>query len=115
MTLRCGRTDNDKLMLRTHQNVSSILAVCACMWDGGTPQDRFSTSSSASRGGDQGAGKNVVIEVFAHGASGKEAVLVAYLSNAVLLVLRVGAEGLRSWLLEWPVAGKVRETLHEYQ
>lgn len=47
--------------------------------------------------------------MFAHGASGKEAVLVAFLSNSVLLVLRIGAEGLRSWLLEWPVAGKVRE------
>eukprot|EP00752_Nemacystus_decipiens_P012338 g10938.t1 len=71
-------------------------------------QDRFSTSPSSSRGGEHGAGKNVGIEVFAHGASGEEAVLVAFLSNSVLLVLRVAAEGLRSWLLEWPVAGKIR-------
>lgn len=79
-----------------------------CGIGGWTPQDRFSASSSGSRGGDHGAGKNVVIEVFAHEAAGKEAVLVAFLSNSVLLVLRIGAEGLRSWLLEWPVAGKVR-------
>eukprot|EP00903_Cladosiphon_okamuranus_P018230 g16769.t1 len=71
-------------------------------------QDRFSTAPSGTRGGEQGAGKNVVMEVFAHGASGKEAVLVAFLSNAILHVLRVGAEGLRSWLLEWPVAAKIR-------
>lgn len=85
---------------------------------GPTPQERFSTSSSGNRGGDQGTGKNVRIEVFAHGASGEEAVLVASLSNSVLLVLRMGDAGLRSWLMEWPVAGKVRgprvvSSLHE--
>lgn len=80
-------------------------------WDVWTPQDRFSSPPSGSRGGEQGAGKNVGIEVFAHGASGKEVVLVAFLSNSVLLVLRMGPEGLRSWLLEWPVAGKVRKTM----
>lgn len=74
-----------------------------------TPQDRFSTSPSGSRGSEHGAGKSVGIEVFSHAASGEEAVLVAFLSNSVLLVLRMGAEGLRSWLLEWPVAGKVRK------
>lgn len=53
--------------------------------------------------------------MFAYGALGKEAVLVASLSNSVLLVMHVvggegqaeGGSGLRSWLLEWPVAGKV--------
>lgn len=53
--------------------------------------------------------------MFAHGALGKEAVLVASLSNSVLLVIRISGRdggraesgGLRSWLLDWPVAGKV--------
>lgn len=67
----------------------------------------------------QAAGEdNVRIEVFGHAAVGnKEAVFVAYLSNSVLLVVRTGGGGadgkgggnsLRSWLLDWPVQGKVR-------
>lgn len=74
----------------------------------GFPQDRYPPHHLGG-GGEQGAaGKNVGIEVFAHGAFGKEAVLAAFLSNSVLLVMRIGAEGLRSWLLDWPVAGKAR-------
>ena len=73
-------------------------------------QDRISTSS---RDGDHD--QSVSIEVYADGVLGQEAVLVASLSNSVLLVIRIGGEGqvggagggLRSWLLEWPVAGKV--------
>lgn len=77
-------------------------------------QDRASPSSS-HQGGEEDA--TVRIEVFAHGAIGKEAVLVASLSNSVLLVMRIGGRGegvrgegngLRSWLLDWPVSGKVR-------
>lgn len=61
---------------------------------------------------------SVTIEVFGHAAIGnKEAVFVAYLSNSVLLVIRLrgggtdeeaGGNSLRSWLLDWPVQGKVR-------
>lgn len=52
--------------------------------------------------------------MFAHGNLGQAAVFVASLSNSSLLVIRIGSVeqaeavvGLRSWLLEWPVAGKV--------
>lgn len=78
-------------------------------------QDRASPSSSHQVGEED---PTVRIEVFAHGAIGKEAVLVASLSNSVLLVMRIGGgeggglegdgNGLRSWLLDWPVSGKVR-------
>lgn len=80
-------------------------------------QDRASTSSS-HQGGEEDP--TVRIEVFAHGAIGKEAVLVASLSNSVILVMRIGGgrggggggggdgNDLRSWLLDWPVSGKVR-------
>lgn len=54
------------------------------------------------------------IEVFAHGVLGREFVSVASLSNSVLLITRMGGPNgkdndtsLRSWLLEWPVQGKV--------
>ncbi|CAM9365604.1 unnamed protein product [Scytosiphon promiscuus] len=46
--------------------------------------------------------------VFAHGALGKDAVLVASLSNSTLLIIRIGPDGIRSWLLDWPLAGKIR-------
>lgn len=76
-------------------------------------QDRVSGPSRHSLLGE--AEQSVRIEVFAHGALGKEVVLVASLSNSVLLVIRISggdggraeSGGLRSWLLDWPVAGKV--------
>lgn len=61
----------------------------------------------------QASEENVRIEVFAHAALGEEAVFVASLSNSVLLVMRTGSEreeddsSLHSWLLDWPVQGKV--------
>ncbi|CAB1114480.1 unnamed protein product [Ectocarpus sp. CCAP 1310/34] len=73
------------------------------------PQNRFSASSFREGGGEQeAAAKNVGIEVFAHGALGTDALLVASLSNSALLILRIGSDCIRSWLLDWPVAGKIR-------
>ncbi|CAM9951826.1 unnamed protein product, partial [Ectocarpus sp. 13 AM-2016] len=73
------------------------------------PQNRLSASPFREGGGEQeAAAKNVGIEVFAHGALGTDALLVASLSNSALLILRIGSDGIRSWLLDWPVAGKIR-------
>lgn len=81
-------------------------------------QGRDSSGSYHQAGGED----SVRIEVFGHAANGnKEAVFVAYLSNSVLLVVRTGSgradgnsdgnggcKSLRSWLLDWPVQGKVQ-------
>ncbi|CAM9620854.1 unnamed protein product [Ectocarpus sp. 4 AP-2014] len=68
---------------------------------------RISRRSSFA-GSQEAAAKNVGIEVFAHGALGTDALLVASLSNSALLILRIGSDGIRSKLLDWPVAGKIR-------
>lgn len=84
-------------------------------------QDRLSLAPRPGVRAQQDHGKNVRIEVFAYGAVGQRAVLIASLSNSVLLVMRVGGGseqdrsgyGVRSWLLDWPVAGRVSSKVRE--
>ncbi|CAN0301182.1 unnamed protein product, partial [Discosporangium mesarthrocarpum] len=52
----------------------------------------------------------VRIEAFACNSAGPTSVLLASLSNSILLMMRIDAGGkiLRRWLLEWSVQGKIR-------